>query len=96
MARWEIFSHLVMKVCRDLERRSGPELHPQIRRARVFTLFYVGSGDLGFDFSQKNGVQNSILLISAKVLDQIKREWSHFVSTEPLLLAVFDWFPKSA
>ena len=49
---------------------------------------------LGSDFSQKNGVQNSILLISAKVLDQIKREWSHFVSTEPLLLAVFVGFPN--
>ena len=45
---------------------------------------------LGFDFSPKNGVQSSILLISTKVLDQIKREWSHFVSTEVLLLAVFD------
>ena len=51
---------------------------------------------LGFDLSPKNGVQNSILLISPKVLDQIKREWSHFVSTEPLLLAVFGWFPRSA
>ena len=50
----------------------------------------------GFDFSQKNGVQNSILLISSKVQDQIKREWSHFVSTEPLLPAVFGWLPKSA
>ena len=29
---------------------------------------------LGFDVSPKNGVQNSILLISAKVLDQIERE----------------------
>ena len=27
---------------------------------------------MGFDFSPKNGVQNSILLISSKVLDQIK------------------------
>ena len=44
------FSHLTMKVCRDLEHRSGPELHPQIRRARVFTLFYVGPGDLGLRF----------------------------------------------
>ena len=44
---------------------------------------------LGFDFSPNNGVQNSILLISPKVLDQIKQEWSHFVSTETLLLAVF-------
>ena len=51
---------------------------------------------LGFDFSPINVVQNSNLLISAKVLDQIKREWSHFVSTEPLLLVVFGWFPKSA
>ena len=51
---------------------------------------------LGFDFSPKNGVQNSILLISAEVLDQIKREWSHFVSTEPLLLTVFGWFLKSS
>ena len=51
---------------------------------------------LGFDFSQKNGVQKSILVISPKVLDRIKREESHFVSTEPLLLAVFGWFPKSA
>ena len=39
MVRWEIFSHLIMKVCRDLERGSGPELHPQIRRERCFTLF---------------------------------------------------------
>ena len=46
--------------------------------------------------SPKNGVQNSILLISSKVLDQMKGEWSHFVSTEPFLLAVFGWFPKSA
>ena len=50
---------------------------------------------LGFDFSPKNGVQNSVFLISPKVLDQIKREWSHFVDTEPLLLAVFGWFLKS-
>ena len=50
---------------------------------------------LGFDFSPKNGVQNSILLISAKVLDQIKREWSHFVDIKPFLLAVFSWFLKS-
>ena len=49
----------------------------------------------GFGFSPKNGVQVSILLISAKVLDQIKRELSHFVDTEPLLLAVFGWFLKS-
>ena len=51
---------------------------------------------MGFDFSPKNGVQNSSLLISAEVLDQIKREWSHFVSTEPLLLKVLGSFPKSA
>ena len=50
MVRWEIFSHLTMKVCRDRERGSGPELHPQIRRERIFTLFYVGSGDLGLRF----------------------------------------------
>ena len=50
---------------------------------------------LGFGFSPKNGVQDSILLISAKVLDQIKREWSRFVGTEPFLLAVFSWFLKS-
>ena len=50
MVRWEIFSHLTMKVCRDLERGSGPELHPQIRRERGFTLFYVGYGDLGLRF----------------------------------------------
>ena len=50
MVRWEIFSHLTMKVCRDLERGSGPELHPQMRRERCFTLFYVGSGDLGLRF----------------------------------------------
>ena len=47
MVSWEIFSHLTMKVCRDLERGSGPELHPQIRRERCFLLFYVGSGDIG-------------------------------------------------
>ena len=96
MVRWEFFSQLTMKVFSDLEHGSGPELHPQIRRERCFTLFYVGSEILGFDFSRKNGVQYSILLISAKVLDQIKREWLQFVSTEPFLLAVFGWFPKSA
>ena len=50
MVRWEIFSHLTMKVCRDLEHGSGPELHPQIRRERCFTSFFVGSGDLGLRF----------------------------------------------
>ena len=48
-----IFSHLTMKVCRDLDRGSGPELHPKIRRERCFTLFYVGSGDLGLRFKPK-------------------------------------------
>ena len=76
-----------MKVCLDLERGSGPELHPQIRRERCFTLFYVGSGDLGFDFSPKKwGTEQ---YFSAKVLDQIKRQWLHFVGNEPVLLAVF-------
>ena len=50
MVRWEIFSHLIMKVFSDLERGSGPEIHPQIRRERCFTLFYVGSRDLGLRF----------------------------------------------
>ena len=50
MVRWEIFSHLNMKVFSDLERGSGPELHPQIRWERCFTLFYVGSRDLGLRF----------------------------------------------
>ena len=50
---------------------------------------------LGFTFSPKNAVQSSILLISSKVLNQIEREWSHSVGTEPLLLAVFGWFLKS-
>ena len=49
---------------------------------------------LGFDFSPKNGVENSTLLISSKVLDQIKREWSHFVGTELLLLAWLVGFPN--
>ena len=44
------FSHLIMKVFSDLERGSGPEIHPQIRRERCFTLFYVGSRDLGLRF----------------------------------------------
>ena len=48
---------------------------------------------LGFDFGPKTGVQNSILLISAKVLNQIKREWSHFVSTEPFLQCLVN-FPN--
>ena len=48
--RWEIFSDLTMKVQRDRERGTGTELHPQIRRERCFTLFYVGSGDLGLRF----------------------------------------------
>ena len=96
MVRWEIFSHLTMKVCRDLERGSGPELHPQIRRNAVSRCFTSVPEILGFDFSPKNGVQNSIFLISPKVLDQIKPEWSRFVSTEPFLLAVFGSFPKLA
>ena len=50
IVRWEIFSHLTMKVFSDLERGIGPELHPQIRRERCFTLFYVGSRDLGLRF----------------------------------------------
>ena len=37
-----IFSHLTMKVCCDLERVIGPEIHPQIRREHCLTLFYVG------------------------------------------------------
>ena len=69
-----IFSHLTMKVCRDLERGSGPELHPQIRGNAVSCYFTSVPEILGFDFSPKNGVQNSILLISAEVLDQNKQE----------------------
>ena len=49
---------------------------------------------MGFDLSPKNGVQNSIWLISSKVLNQIKREWPLFVDTEILLLAVLAWFLK--
>ena len=45
-----IFPHLTMKVCCDLKRGIGPELHPQIRREHCLTLFYVGSGDLGLRF----------------------------------------------
>ena len=51
---------------------------------------------LGSADGPKNGVLNSILLITSKVLNQIKREWSHFVYTKPLLLTVFSWFLKSA
>ena len=47
MVRWEIFSHLTMRVFRDPERRSGPESQPQIRQELCFTLFYVSSGDFG-------------------------------------------------
>ena len=65
MVRWEIFSHLTMKVCRDPERGSGPELHPEIRRERCFTLFYVGSGDLGLRFKPKKwGTEQYIVNIS--------------------------------
>ena len=71
-----------MNVFRDLERRSRPELHPQIRLEGCFALFYVVSGDLG--------------RLSSKVLIQIKRFESHFVDTELFLIAVFSWFLKSA
>ena len=53
MVRWEIFSHLPMKVFRDTERRSGPEPHPRIRRQLCFTLFYVTSRDFGLHFLPK-------------------------------------------
>ena len=53
MVRWENFFHLTMKVCRDLERGSGTEIHPQLRRERFATLFYLGSGDLGLRFQPK-------------------------------------------
>ena len=43
----KFFSHLTMKVCRDLELRSELELQPQIRRERCFMLFCVGYGDFG-------------------------------------------------
>ena len=90
MVRWEIFSHLTMKVCRDLERGIGPELHPKKAGNAVSRCFTSFPEILGYDFSPKNGVQNIILVISSKVLNQIRREWSHFVGTKTLLLAVFD------
>ena len=70
----EIFSHLTMKVCRDLERGSGPEFPHKFAGNAVSRCFTSVPQISGFDFSPKNGVQNSILLISAKVLDQIKQE----------------------
>ena len=79
-----------MKVFRDPECRSGPELQYSGKYSgNPFSRCFTSVTEiLGFDFSQKNGVQNSILVISPKVLDQIKREGSHFVSTEPLLLCL--------
>ena len=96
MVRWEILSHLTMKVCCDPERRSGLKYTHKYAGNAVSRCFTSVPEILGFDFSRKYGVQYSILLISAKVLDQIKREWSHFFSTEPFLLAVFGWFLKSS
>ena len=74
MVRWEIFSHLTVKVCRDLERGSAPELHPKKRQNAVSRCFTSVPEILGYDFSPKNGVQNIILVVFAKVLNQIKRE----------------------
>ena len=70
MARCKIFPHFTMKVFRDLERQSRPELHPQIRLERCFTLFYVCSGDFGLRFlPQKWGIKKGFVNI--------------FLSTEP-------------
>ena len=89
MEWWEIFSHLTMKVCRDQNVEVEQNyIHKYAGNAVSRCLTSVPE-ILGFDFSPKNGLQNSILLIFSKVLDQIKREWSHFVSTKPLLLEVF-------
>ena len=54
MVRGEVFSHLTMKDCRGLERWSAPELLPQMRRERYFTLFYNGSADFGHRWKPKN------------------------------------------
>ena len=50
----------------------------------------------GFAESPKIEVLISIFLITSRVLNQIKREWSFFVDNKPLLLVVFSWFLKSA
>ena len=96
MVRWEIFptSPWRFAVTQSIEVDQN-YTHKYAGNA-VSRCFTSVPEILGFDFSRKNGVQYSIFLISAKVLDQIKREWSHFVSTEPLLLAVFSWFLKSS
>ena len=97
MVRWEIFfppHHEGLPWPRTWK---WTRITPTNTPGTLFHVVFTSVPEiLGFDFSPKNGVQNSILLISSKVLDQIKREWSHFVSNEPFLLAVFGWFPKSA
>ena len=44
------FSHHPMRIIRDPECQNGPKSHPEIRRQRCFTLFYVSSGDFGLRF----------------------------------------------
>ena len=64
MVRWEIFSHLPMKVFHDPEGASGPESHPQLRRQLCFTLVYVSSGDFGLRFQPKKwGTKQSFVNI---------------------------------
>ena len=53
MLRWEIFSHLPMKVFRDPERQSGAKSQPQNSRQICFTLFYDSSGDFGLRIQPK-------------------------------------------
>ena len=99
MVRWEFFSHLPMKVFRDPECRNVEmeKNHTHKYAGNSFSRCFTSVPEiLGWDFSPKNGVQNSSMLISGKELDQIKREWTLFVSAEPLLLAVFSSFLKSA
>ena len=90
MVRCEIFSHLTMKGCRDLERGSGSELHPQIRRERCFTLF-LGQFRRSWAsiLAQKNGVQNSILLISAKVLTKLNGSGRIFLALNFLACSIW-------
>ena len=51
---------------------------------------------LGFDFSPKNGVQNSILLISAKYWTKLNGSGRILLVLNPFLVAVPGWFPKLA
>ena len=65
-------------------------------RGAVFSRLARFCEKWGSRNSPKIGLRFMSSKISPKLLYQIAREWSRFIDTKPLLLAVFNWFLKSA